>query len=206
MDKKCRKCQLIKPIENYNYNETSGLYSYKCIECINNGVIEHKEYLKKYYIENQERLKAKQQLYNLNTVEQRKEYKRKNKEIIRAKNNIYYNNKMKIDKVFKLKENVRKLIQKSFKSAFYKKMSKTQEILGCTIEEFKAHLESKFEPWMNWSNYGLYNGTANYGWDIDHIIPLKTVKVEDDITNLNHYTNLQPLCSYYNRDIKRGNY
>jgi len=58
---------------------------------------------------------------------------------------------------------------------------------------------------MNWDNYGLYNGTENYGWDIDHITPLKTTKVEDEVIKLNHYSNLQPLCSYHNRNIKRDN-
>ena len=65
-------------------------------------------------------------------------------------------------------------------------------------------MESKFEPWMCWENYGLYNGQPDYGWDIDHIIPLKTAKTEENIINLSHYTNLQPLCSHINRDIKKG--
>jgi hypothetical protein len=56
---------------------------------------------------------------------------------------------------------------------------------------------------MNWDNYGLYNGELNYGWDIDHLIPLASDKTENGITELNHYTNLQPLCSKVNRDIKR---
>ena len=56
---------------------------------------------------------------------------------------------------------------------------------------------------MNWSNHGLYNGQLNYGWDIDHIIPLSSVKTEEDVIRLNHYTNLQPLCSFVNRVIKR---
>ena len=30
----------------------------------------------------------------------------------------------------------------------------------------------------------------------------ETAKTEKDIIKLNHYTNLQPLCSYYNRYIK----
>jgi hypothetical protein len=77
-------------------------------------------------------------------------------------------------------------------------------ILGCTFEEFKSYLEAKWEPWMNWENYGLYNGKPNYGWDIDHIKPIKTAITEDDIINLNYYTNLQPLCSFINREIKRG--
>ena len=54
-------------------------------------------------------------------------------------------------------------------------------------------------------NYGLYNGELNYGWDIDHIIPISSGNTEEDILNLNHYKNLQPLCSYVNRYIKRDN-
>lgn len=50
---------------------------------------------------------------------------------------------------------------------------------------------------------GIIIGTPNYGWDIDHIKPLITGLTEDDIIKLNHYTNLQPLCSYVNRKIKR---
>ena len=56
---------------------------------------------------------------------------------------------------------------------------------------------------MNWDNYGLYNGELDYGWDLDHIIPISSAKTEEDIIRLNHYTNLQPLCSKTNRDIKK---
>lgn len=58
---------------------------------------------------------------------------------------------------------------------------------------------------MTWDNYGLYNGEPNYGWDIDHIIPTTTAFSEEELLKLNHYTNLQPLCSYINRVIKRDN-
>ena len=58
---------------------------------------------------------------------------------------------------------------------------------------------------MNWNNRGLYNGELNYGWDIDHIIPLSSAKTEEEMILLNHYSNLQPLCSKINRDIKRDN-
>jgi hypothetical protein len=57
---------------------------------------------------------------------------------------------------------------------------------------------------MSWENYGLYNGELNYGWDIDHIIPLSSTISEDEIIKLNHYTNLQPLDSYINRYVKRN--
>jgi hypothetical protein len=76
--------------------------------------------------------------------------------------------------------------------------------LGCSFEEFKIYLESKFEDWMTWENYGKYNGELNYGWDIDHKIPLSKAITENDIYNLSHYMNLQPLCSRVNRDIKKN--
>ena len=56
---------------------------------------------------------------------------------------------------------------------------------------------------MSWSNYGKYNGDFNYGWDLDHIKPLSTSNSESDVIKLNHYSNLQPLCSKFNRDIKK---
>ena len=86
----------------------------------------------------------------------------------------------------------------------YDKKSKTYEILGITFEEFKLHIESQWEEWMNWNNYGLYNREEKYGWDFDHIIPLSSVNTEEDIIRLNHYTNFQPLCSYVNRYVKRN--
>ena len=75
--------------------------------------------------------------------------------------------------------------------------------LGCSLEELKVYIESKFEPWMSWDNYGKYNGELNYGWDIDHITPISKANTEEDVIKLNHYSNLQPLCSRVNRDIKR---
>lgn len=55
---------------------------------------------------------------------------------------------------------------------------------------------------MTWENKGLYSGELNYGWDIDHIIPLSTAKTEEDVIKLNHYTNLKPLYSKINTDFK----
>ena len=95
------------------------------------------------------------------------------------------------------------MVRYSFKSKRFKKNDRSLDILGCDIIFFVSYIESKFEPWMTWENWGKYNGELNYGWDIDHIIPLSSAKTEDDIIRLNHYTNLQPLCSYTNRHIKR---
>ena len=48
---------------------------------------------------------------------------------------------------------------------------------------------------MTWDNRNL--------WHIDHIIPLDFAENEEEMLMLNHYSNLQPLCSKINRDIKR---
>jgi len=60
---------------------------------------------------------------------------------------------------------------------------------------------------MTWDNYGNWGGIPNElntAWDIDHIIPTSTAKSEDELIKLNHYTNIQPLCSYTNRFIKKN--
>jgi hypothetical protein len=106
--------------------------------------------------------------------------------------------------LYNLKHNIRALIASSFKEKGLKKNSKTSEILSCSFEEFKSYLESKFESWMTWDNKGVYNGELNYGWDIDHIILVSSGMTEEEVVKLNHFTNLQPLCSKINRDIKRN--
>lgn len=118
----------------------------------------------------------------------------------------YCRNKCYVDNLFKLKRRIRTLILYSFSAKKTNKSSETEIILGCSFQEFKKHLESKFEPWMNWENYGKYNGSLNFGWDIDHIIPISSAITEEELYTLNHYTNMQPLCSYTNRYIKRNKF
>lgn len=123
----------------------------------------------------------------------------------RCKINEYRKNKKETDNLYKITCNIRALINNSFRRKNFSKNGKTKTILGCSFDEFKLHLESKFEAWMTWDNRGLYNGELNYGWDIDHITPLDSAITEEDVIRLSHYTNLQPLCSKVNRDIKRSN-
>lgn len=93
-------------------------------------------------------------------------------------------------------------IEKCF-DLYHKDKSKKVDILDCSIVEFRIYLESKFDSWMTWDNHGKYNGELNYGWDMDHIIPMASAKNEEEVIRLNHYTNFQPLDSYENRVIKR---
>lgn len=120
------------------------------------------------------------------------------------KNTNYIKNRKKSNPLFRLKTNVRNLIRTAIIKRGYKKNSKSSHILGCSFECFKDHIESKWESWMTWENYGKYNGLENYGWDLDHIIPICSANTEEEVFKLNHYKNLQPLCSFKNRVLKRG--
>ena len=60
---------------------------------------------------------------------------------------------------------------------------------------------------MTWDNYGNPKDgifELNKTWDIDHIKPVSSGLAENEVIELNHYTNLKPLCSYTNRWIKRN--
>jgi len=180
-----------------------------------------KEQQKEYYSENKDIVKERQIEYYNNNKEnislRKKKYNDINKNITRENKKIYYQNNKEIikikhreykrikrqDPLFRLKANIRNLIGISIKNKGYLKKSNTELILGCQLKDFILYIESKFEIWMNWENYGKYNGELNYGWDIDHIIPLSSSKNEDDIYLLNNFNNLQPLCSYINRVEKR---
>ncbi len=174
---------------------------------------------KTYYELNKEKIKkqrkARDKANKKKLAKQKKDYFEANREKETAYQRVWQKeNKPRLrkwatdrkqkDPLYKLKCSTKSLIRNAILEKGFKKLSHTEQILGCTYTEFKAHLESKFEPWMSWDNKGLYNGTLNYGWDIDHIIPLASATCEADIIRLNHYTNLQPLCSYTHRHIKRN--
>jgi hypothetical protein len=197
--KKCNKCNEEKDLSLF-YKRKNG-YRNICKPCNRELSREtKKKYMINYRIINSEALKESHKNYEINNKDKRKSYLELNKDKIRERSRNYQRLKCKTDPFFKLKKNVRNLIYKSF--SVNKVSKRTKDILGCSFEEFKIHLESKFEPWMNWENRGKYNGELNYGWDIDHIVPISSAKNEEELIRLNHFSNLQPLCSKFNRDIK----
>lgn len=208
---KCKSCYSISKKIYRDNREISDEEKVKLKEYQEKYRIENKdiinEKIKKYRIENRDIINEKLKEYYINNKdkfkEQLKQYYINNKEKIRLKNRNYIKNRIKTDIVFKIKENIRTSIGNSFRNNGYTKRSRSYEILGCSFEEFKLHIESKFDIWMTWGNHGQYNGELNYGWDLDHIIPISSAITEEDIIKLNHFTNFQTLCSYINRNIKR---
>ena len=204
MKKICNKCELEKDIIDFPRNKSSkdGYRNY-CKKCKNDADKLHKiEYNKKYRTKNRESIKDYNKKYESENKDKRKEYRNINKDRIIENRRIYYKKRISNDILFRISRKIRNIIYKSV----INKNSKSESILGCSFEEFKIYLESNFESWMSWENYGKYNGNLNYGWDIDHIKPLSSAESEVDIIKLNHYTNLQPLCSKLNRHIKSGKF
>ena len=75
------------------------------------------------------------------------------------------------------------------------KKNKTFDIVGCSPESLKEHLEKQFTNGMTWDNRSE--------WHIDHIIPLSSAKTEEELYKLCHYSNLQPLWAGDN--LSKGN-
>jgi hypothetical protein len=163
---------------------------------------------KEYYLNNTEKIKEKlKENYYNNIEENRKrgvDYYEKNKDTIKEKQRISYNeknkseqvkNKRKSDPIFKLKTYIGNRLRDYLKGKKYTKKSKIFDIVGCSPDELKEHIQSKFIEGMCWENHGE--------WHIDHVVPLASAKTEDEIYKLNHYSNLQPLWKIDN--LKKSN-
>lgn len=113
---------------------------------------------------------------------------------IRDKQRKRKNNRMIKDSNFRLISNLRSRTCKALKGI---KNKTTEELLGCSIEDFWSFLEKQFTEGMTRKNHG------KFGWHIDHIIPLSSAKTPEEIEKLFHYTNCQPLWAKDN--LKKGN-
>lgn len=67
-------------------------------------------------------------------------------------------------------------------------------LLGCTVEEFKAHIEGLFQPGWSWENWGTV-------WEIDHRKPCAKFDLTDPEQRrvCFHFSNQRPLGVFENR-------
>ena len=137
----------------------------------------NKDYFKKYNRDNKSKIKL-----------QRKAYLEANKDKV----NSYVNNRLKTNVQFKLTHNLRNRLNSAIKGNY--KVGSSVKDLGCSVEELKSYLESKFQPEMTWDNWTID------GWHIDHIKPLASFDLTDrkQLLEACHYTNLQPLWAIDN--------
>jgi len=113
------------------------------------------------------------------------EWRRTNKDKARAYVTEYQRNRRKSDPLFKLTHNLRSRLYMALKGKL--KSASTMQLVGCTIDFLKSHLEFQFAEGMTWDNYGQ--------WHIDHIRPCASFDLSDDKQQQEcfHYSNLQPL-------------
>lgn len=119
-------------------------------------------------------------------------YARTNKEKVNTASRKRYESDINYKLCEILRSRVRKAIQND------QKTGSAVKDLGCSVDELKKHLESKFEDGMSWDNW------SPKGWHIDHIIPLSAFDLteRDQFLKACHYTNLQPLWAEDNMQKK----
>ncbi len=204
--KECKRCSVEKNLNDFSQRKKNkdGLHSW-CKECVC-------LYNKNFYANNIEKCKQKNKDWRDNNVERnkqrnkdwlannseyrsdyKKDYRNKNKDVINHYKREKWARDMQCPK-FRLKESIRSRYKRVIKQKNTTVRSK--EMVGCSIEELKLHIESKFIDGMNWNNYGK--------WHIDHIKPISSFDLskEDEVKKCFHYSNLQPLWEIDN--LKKG--
>lgn len=186
-----------------------GVYPRKNIKVSEHRRMYVAQYNRTYYLKNKEKEIARHRIYKENNKEylrlkekqrdpikekaRRKKYASEN----RLKINAYVSKRYAIDTQFRLKCILRARLYSIMRN--HPRNGSAVKDLGCTIEEFKEYLESKFLKGMTWNNWSYK------GWHIDHIRPLSLFNLQDRQQFLAacHYTNMQPMWSLDNH--KKGN-
>lgn len=209
--KTCSNCKVEKPFDEFHKQKSTKLgVSSACKTCRNeyskkwraknkksvkknnkDWTSKNPDYYSNYREKNKEKDRIRVKKWREENKEKILEYRKKNKD----KNNDYQRQRRQENPIHKLSHNLRNLIGHSFSKRGWRKNTKTNKILGASYDVVFNHIESRFKDGMNWENKGE--------WHIDHIIPLSSAKTQEELIELCHYTNLQPLWAEEN--IVKGN-
>ena len=228
--KKCTKCGFeknlteFKPLSSKNPDKLRA----RCIICVkeDNKIYDDKNYdtiyerNKNYRENNQEKVNEMARNSYKNNKEKRSEaasrtYQRNKVKIIARRKVFAQENPDKITERKKrastkraakienrIHSSVSVMINRAIKnSGGSKNNSSILNFLQYEISELKAHIESQFEPWMNWDNWGRHSKNKKT-WQIDHIIP-RIQFLYDSMDNYNFQKcwalcNLRPLSAEEN--------
>ena len=104
--------------------------------------------------------------------------------------------RMKTDLVYKIHRNCKARIRRALliNGIRIPKCASTEELLGCSFQEFIKHIENQFEEGMNWENWAID------GWHVDHYYPCKDFDLAkpEEQKRCFHYTNQRPLWAKEN--------
>jgi len=173
--KKCAKCENAELLKEFYVcsQATDGLSSW-CKTCV-----------KKYQKEHSEKYPEQRKGYD-------KAYRKTHKEQINKRQRENGKN----NPTIRLTRSIRSMVNYSLNGRKHGKH--LEALVGYTLEELKAHLESLFTEGMSWENYG------RGGWVLDHKTPIckwdiTSVECQElkDCWSLN---NLQPLWELRNKE------
>jgi 5-methylcytosine-specific restriction endonuclease McrA len=174
MNKICTQCKQEKKLEEFFIkNSSKDGRENKCKLC-------KTQYIKSTQKENQKRYYQKNKVER---ISKNREYELLNYDKVKENHRLYNNKRRKHDVNFRLIDNCRSRINVALKGQLKEKTF--FDLIGCSIQDFKLHLEQQFTLKMNWENYGNY-------WEIDHVIPLSK-------GGTFYYKNTQPLTITENR-------
>jgi len=150
----------------------------------------NKEKIKQWKIDNKEQVKETLKIYKEKNKEKIRQYRQANKE----RHNAYLREQRKRDPNARIRWNLRGRLSKALKRQLLSKTQHTLDLVGCTIDELRQHIELQWLPGMSWDN------NTKTGWHIDHIKPCKTFDLTDPEQQKEcfHYSNLRPLWSKEN--------
>lgn len=166
--KKCNKCDEIRELGSfYKHKGYKDGHRNTCINCFK---LERKNYRE--------------------STDCNLKYRSENKDYFKT----WAKNKYHTDHSYRLSSLLRKRLNRAIKGNY--KVGSAVKDLGCSVEELKEYLQSKFIEGMSWDNYGE--------WHIDHIKPLASFDLnnKEEFKMAVHYTNLQPLWAKEN--LKKG--
>jgi hypothetical protein len=185
--KKCTVCKIEKDFSEFAKHKCAkdGLHS-DCRSCAAEYRKRNREKRRLYNIEYtkrkgeewKEKVRAYREKNRADFNRRAREYHKKNRDKIQERHRL----KLETDPLYKLKRKFYHFIKDSFRRNRFPKTGENRKIIGCDYDFFINYIESQFKDGMNWDNI-----------HIDHIKPLKTAKTIEEVANLCHYTNLQPL-------------
>ncbi len=153
------------------------------------------EYQRKHRADNLERVRDQARRWakdNPDTIKKNSlKYREAHVERLRATAAARHRHRRKTDTQFRLAYILRSRMTTALR--FHFKAGSAVRDLGCTIDEFKQHLENHFYGEMSWDNHGSH-------WHIDHIRPLCSFDLEDrgQFLQACHWSNMQPLTAVEN--------
>ena len=167
---------------------------------------------RKWASENKEKVKKMREKHFLdpNNKEKKKsqdkDYYLKNKDKIRNYQKQWENSNILYLLRKKISHQIRLQLKKNLSS---KNGNSIFKYINYSLQDLNLHIESLFEPWMNWNNWGIYrvdtwddNDSSTWTWNIDHIIPQSQLPYDSmDHPNFKKcwsLNNLRPLSAKQN--------